>query len=109
MTFTAGAAPAFSCAIPDHTMAKKKDEINSKSGGFYIGPLLAIGRNLKNEHYTYTPAVETGFLFRTDKRFTASLGLQLGGSYFVYDELDPKWTNHFGIKANLGFWLNTNN
>jgi len=86
---------------------KKKEQTNLKSGGIYLGPLLTVGRNFKNNHYTLTPALETGYLFHADNRFTASLGLQFGGSYFIYDELDPKWTNHIGFKANLGFWINT--
>jgi hypothetical protein len=68
---------------------------------------LGVGRNFTNDHYTITPAVESGFLFPADKRFTASLGIQLGGSYFIYDQLDPVFRGHFGFKANLGFWLNT--
>ena len=58
-----------------------------------------------NNHYTYTVGVESGYMFPTHKSFTLNIGLQLGGSYFDYDNHENKWVNHFGPKINLGFWL----
>jgi len=74
--------------------------------GFYIGPVLGFGRNLLNDHYTTTIAIETGYLFPTEKSFTISLGGQIGGSYFNYDSESNKWVFHWGIKVSFGFWLN---
>jgi len=85
---------------------KKKEQIHTRSQGIYMSPLIGVGRNLVNDHYTMTPAVEGGYMFASSKRFTLTLGLQLGGSYFIYDDSDPEWRNHFGFKANLGFWVN---
>lgn len=83
----------------------KREAINTKSGGFYLGPLLGFGRNLLNDHYTTTVGVEPGYLFKTEEKFTLSLGLQFGGSYFSYDTEPNVWHNHFGFKINLGWWL----
>jgi len=84
----------------------KKEKVNLPSYGFYIGPLLGLGRNLMNEHNTLTVGIEPGYMFPTKKRFSVTLGLQIGGSYFDYDSQSDLWRNHFGIKVNLGFWLN---
>lgn len=76
---------------------KNKSNVNITSSGFYAGPLVGLGRNILNEHYTVTLGVEPGYMFPTDKRFTLTLGLQLGGSYFEYDNGETKWRNHFGF------------
>ena len=73
--------------------------------GFYAGPVLGLGRNLINEHYTTTFAVEPGYFFEAKKRFTISLGLQLGSSFFAYDSHPNKWVLHWGPKVSFGFWL----
>ena len=86
-------------------MFSKKEARNSKSFGVYLGPIVGFGRNLINDHYTTTVGIETGYMFRTEKHFTLSLGLQFGASYFSYDEQPNVWRNHFGFKLNLGFWL----
>ena len=86
-------------------MFSKKEATNSKSSGFYVGPVLGFGRNLINDHYTTTVAIEPGYMFSTENRFTIILGLQFGGSYFSYDDQSNIWRNHFGFKLNIGFWL----
>jgi hypothetical protein len=84
---------------------RKKEIVNAPSGGFYIAPVGGYGRNLINDHHTYLIAVEPGYLFPTQKSFTLSIGVQLGGSYFDYDVEPAKWEQHFGVKINLGFWI----
>jgi hypothetical protein len=83
----------------------KKEIVNEKSYGFYIAPVGGYGRNLLNDHHTYLLAVEPGYLFKTEKSFTLSLGIQFGGSYFDFDDGQDGWEQHFGVKVNLGFWL----
>jgi hypothetical protein len=76
--------------------------------GFYLGPVIGFGKNLLNSHYTTTIGIEPGYMFETKNRFTISIGLQLGGSYFSYDE-EPepdKWVTHWGPKFSFGFWIN---
>jgi hypothetical protein len=85
---------------------KKAESLEDRTRGFYIGPVLGFGRNLINEHYTTTLAVEPGYMLKADKRFTAAFGLQLGSSYFSDDAQPSKWVFHWGPKISLGFWLN---
>ena len=84
---------------------RKKDSSDKQTYGFYIGPVAGYGRNLINDHYTLTLALEPGYMLRSDKRFTLTFGCQFGASHFNYDELENKWTSHFGPKISLGFWL----
>ena len=85
---------------------KKKENRSDKPHGFYVGPVLGFGRNLINDRNTTTLAVEPGYLFKAERRFTISLGLQLGGSYFSYDSQPNEWVTHWGPKIGFGFWIN---
>lgn len=84
---------------------KKMESKNDLPVGFYVGPILGFGRNLINDHYTLTTGIEPGYLFDVTEKFNLSLGMQLGGSYFMYDNKPSIWRQHFGIKVNLGIWL----
>lgn len=85
---------------------KKKEIRSDRPYGFYAGPVLGFGRNLINNHFTSTLAVEPGYMFEAEKRFTIALGLQAGGSYFSYDNQPDKWVSHWGPKVSLGYWIN---
>ena len=85
---------------------KKKETTKSVSKGFYIAPVVGIGRNLINDHNTLTLALEPGFQFPANKNFSVALGVQLGATYFDYDNQPNVWRNHFGFKVNIGFWVN---
>jgi len=84
---------------------RKNETIKERSHGFYIGPVLGLGQNIINEHFTTTLALEPGYMFTSNKRFALSLGIQYGASNFNYKNKESEWLEHFGIKANLGFWL----
>ena len=84
---------------------KKKSSTNSKSSCLYIGPQFGFGRNVLNDHYTYTLSAEPGYLFPIKNKFTPALGMQIGSSYFDYDNQADLWRQHFAMKINLGFWL----
>ncbi|MBR9917515.1 hypothetical protein GYB29_07505 [bacterium] len=86
---------------------KAKEERTDRPYGFYLGPVLGFGRNILNSHYTTTVGAEPGYMFETENRFTISMGLQLGGSYFSYKNTEPnKWVSHWGPKFSFGFWIN---
>jgi hypothetical protein len=85
---------------------KAKEKNTDRPYGFYLGPVIGFGRNLINNHYTTTVGIEPGYMFETKKRFTISMGLQLGGSYFSYDAAPNKWVTHWGPKFSFGFWIN---
>lgn len=84
---------------------KESNLENAIPYGIYLGPVLGFGRNVIDNHYTTTVAVEPGYLFETEKQFTIALGCQLGGSYFGYDSDPNKWVFHWGPKVSFGFWL----
>ena len=84
---------------------KRKEDRMAPSSGIYLGPALGLGNNFLDDHGTVTLAAEGGYMFPATKRFTLALSMQLGGSYFVYSDQPNSWTNHFGIKINLGWWL----
>lgn len=85
---------------------KKKENGKDLPRGFYAGPMVGFSRNLINEHYTTNLAAEAGYQFPTSKSFSISMGLQLGATYFTYDDQPNVWRNHFGFKVNIGFWVN---
>jgi len=85
---------------------KKKENAKTMSHGFYAGPVVGLGTNLINNHNTLTVAVEPGYMFKANKRFSLALGLQLGASYFDYFDKPNVWRSHFGVKINVGFWVN---
>ena len=85
---------------------KKKENTKAMSHGFYAGPVLGLGTNLIDDHNTLTLAVEPGYMFKPNKRFSIALGLQLGASYFDYFNKSNTWYSHIGFKINIGFWVN---
>jgi hypothetical protein len=86
----------------------RRETTEIKPYGFYIGPVIGLGRNFINDHYTATFALEPGYLFQAKKSFTISIGCQFGASYFVYDSEPDKWIFHWGPKVTFGFWINWN-
>jgi hypothetical protein len=85
---------------------KARGKRTDRPYGIYIGPVLGFGRNLINKHYTTTLAIEPGYMFESKRRFSITLGIQFGASYFSYDANPNKWVFHWGPKITLGFWLN---
>lgn len=84
----------------------KRTEIeNERPSGFYLGPVIGFSRNLINDHFTTTTALEPGYMWKTEKSFTITLGTQLGGSFFGYDSKPNKWVFHWGPKVTFGFWI----
>jgi len=88
---------------------KRKENRKDLPGGFYAGPVVGFSRNLMNDHYTTNLAAEAGYQFPTNRSFSISMGLQLGATYFDYDDQPNVWRNHFGFKINIGFWVNKEN
>jgi len=82
----------------------KKESISERTKGFYLAPVVGLGKNFVNYHYTTTVALEPGFTLSTDKRFSLAVGIQLGASYFSYDDGSDKLIDHFGVKVQLGLW-----
>ncbi len=85
---------------------RTKENILDRTYGFYLGPMIGVSRNNLNMHNTLNLAGELGYMFEASKRFTLSLGVQYGRTYFDYDRSPGVWREHLALtKINLGFWV----
>jgi hypothetical protein len=84
---------------------KQKETKNEISKGFFIAPILSVTRNRIEEHNNLGLWIEPGYNLLFDNNFAMTFGLQLGGTYFAYDNGQTKWGNHFGVKIIIGKWL----
>ncbi len=90
-------------AIP--IFLKKKESKTDFSKGFFIAPILSFTRNSIEETNNLGIWIEPGYNLLFDNKFAMSFGLQLGGTYFIYDTGENKWGNHFGVKIIFGRWF----
>ncbi|WP_373522280.1 hypothetical protein [Aquiflexum sp.] len=90
-------------ALPIFFKAKQDKKESSK--GLFVAPIVSLTRNRKEEHNNVGLWVEPGYNLLFDNKFALSFGLQLGGTYFSYDNGQTKWGNHFGVKIIFGKWL----
>lgn len=84
---------------------KKKESIDEIPHGFFVAPVSSLTRNRIEEHNNLGLWIEPGYNLLFDNRFSMSFGVQLGGTYFAYDNGQKKWGNHFGVKVIIGKWL----
>ena len=84
---------------------KKKEDKMELSKGFFIAPVISLTRNRTDNHNNIGTWVEPGYNLLFDNKFAMSFGLQIGGTYFSYDNGTDKWRNHFGVKIIFGKWL----
>ena len=64
---------------------KPKEEKHEFSSGFFIAPVLSMTRNRLEEHNNVGLWVEPGYNLLFDNKYAMSFGLQLGGTFFNYD------------------------
>lgn len=76
--------------------------------GLYIAPAISFTRNRIEKHTNTSLWIEPGYQFMIGKKYAISLGIQLGGTYFNYDDIQNEWRTHFGTKVVLGRWLRKN-
>jgi hypothetical protein len=84
---------------------KPKESKKEISKGFFMAPILSLTRNKIGEHNNLGLWIEPGYNLLFENNFAMTFGLQLGGTYFAYDNGQTKWGNHFGIKIIIGKWL----
>ncbi len=84
---------------------KQKETKNEISKGFFVAPILSLTRNRIEEHNNIGIWVEPGYNLLFDNNFAMTFGLQVGGTYFAYDNGQNKWGNHFGVKIIIGKWI----
>lgn len=82
----------------------KKNE-RPYSQGFYGAPILSLAQNRLEQHHNVGLWVEPGYQFFFENRFSLSLGLQFGGTYFNYSTQEDSWGAHFGVKVIIGRWI----
>lgn len=93
----------FETAFPIYIIKKENKEIHSK--GFFIAPVLSLTRNILEEHNNIGLWLEPGFLQKLSENFSINLAVQVGTTYFNYDDDEDSWKGHFGFKIIFGWWL----
>ena len=84
---------------------KRKENRLEYSKGFYLAPIICVTRNRAENHTNTGIWLEPGYHLLFDTKFAMSFGLQLGTTYFRYDDAPAKFGNHFGLKIIFGRWL----
>ncbi len=84
---------------------KKKENSAELSKGFFIAPVLSAARNYEAHHTNIGTWIEPGYNMLFEDRWALSLGLQFGGTYFLNDNSDNEWGNHFGVIVIFGKWF----
>jgi len=93
----------FETAFPIYIFEKKNKAIHSK--GFFVAPLISLTKNLLEEHNNIGLWLEPGFLIKLNDNFSLNLAMQVGTTYFNYNNEEDSWKGHFGFKIILGWWL----
>ena len=95
----------FGCETGFPIFFKPKETKNEISKGFFVAPIFSLTRNRVEEHNNLGLWIEPGYNLLFDNNFAMTFGLQLGRTYFAYDNGQTNWGNHFGIKIIIGKWL----
>ena len=84
---------------------KKKEDRAEISKGFFIAPILSMSRNNEANHTNIGTWIEPGYNMLFENKFALSIGLQIGGTYFINDSSANTWGNHFGVIIIFGKWF----
>lgn len=90
-------------AVP--VFIKRKANKSDVSKGFFVAPILSLTRNNEASHTNIGTWAEPGYHLLFENNFALSLGIQIGGTYFVNDDATNDWGSHFGVKVIFGKWL----
>lgn len=92
----------FESAFP--IFLKKREAKSEITKGFFVAPNLSLTRNLIEEHNNIGLWLEPGYHLLFENKFAMSFGLQLGATYFLFDNGQKDLGFHFGVKVILGLW-----
>jgi hypothetical protein len=84
---------------------KAKESLAEPSKGLYLAPGYAFTRNRLGRHSNSSFFLEPGYHLSVCPKMSLTFGLQLGRTYFTYDDDATKWDGHFGFKLIIGYWL----
>ena len=84
---------------------KKKEDKAEISEGFFIAPIIGLTRNNEANHTNIGTFIEPGYNILFENNWALSLGVQFGGTYFLNDNSDNEWGNHFGVIVVFGKWF----
>lgn len=94
-------------AVP--VFLRSKEGRQDYSSGFFIAPVLSVTSNQIEKHQNIGLWLEPGYHLLFDNAVAMSFGLQIGGTYFHYNNGTSKWGSHFGAKIILGKWMGKKN
>lgn len=83
----------------------QKENVLEISKGFYMAPIISLTRNSDDAHNNLGLWMEPGYNLLFENNFAMTFGLQVGSTYFAYDNGPSNWGNHFGIKIIIGRWM----
>lgn len=89
--------------LPIYLAAKEDKTIPSR--GFYVAPGVSFTRNRLGGHTNSSLFLEPGYQLLISPKISLTFGLQVGRTYFVYDNEATKSGGHFGFKLIIGYWL----
>ena len=82
----------------------KKENKSEHSKGLYIAPVLSLTRNILELHTNTGLYIEPGYHLALSDKFSLMMGLELGATYFNYDDLrEDGWESHFGVSIILAW------
>lgn len=84
---------------------KPKESVRQSSKGLFFAPMISLTRNRRENHNNVGLWLEPGYNFLFDNAFALSIGIQLGGTYFAFDNGHTEWNNHLGVKVIFGKWI----
>jgi hypothetical protein len=84
---------------------EKKQTTNEISKGLFVAPILSLSSNRFEKHNNIGLWMEPGYNLLFDNYFAMTFGIQFGGTYFINENSQNNWGNHFGIKIIIGKWL----
>lgn len=85
---------------------KKRELRNDNAKGLYLAPVISLTRNLEEAHTNTGVYLEPGYHVEFSDLFSMVFGLELGATYFDYDDArEDGWDKHFGVSIILAWSL----
>ena len=83
---------------------KAKERFSEKSVGGYLGPAISAQRDFYRNYYGLAAALECGKVFTGTGGLSATINLQIGGTYQLYLNKGNDILPYVGLNLGVGFW-----